>query len=117
MVERENPDADWHTGYRIDSGDVRGLGEVPKEEKRREGELVLKDMTGAPHAIRIVADHRYPIPDGSYTLIGPRDEENDLWVVGRLREDGKFEKLSVVGISPDRYLDDGVKWGARTDLC
>ncbi len=33
-------------GCRIESGDMRGLGEVPKEEKCRQGQLVLKDMTG-----------------------------------------------------------------------
>ncbi len=115
-----NLDADCYTGCRIESGDVRGLGEVPKEEKRREGDLVLKDMTGAPHAIRIVADHKYPIPDGSYTLIGDCYGLDDLWVVGRLREDGKFEKLSVFKTSSDEYQDMqkyGVKQTARTDFC
>ncbi len=116
----DNPDADWYTGYRLDSGDVRGLGEVPKEEKPREGQLVLKDMTGAPHAVRIVAHHKYPIPDGSYTLIGPVRELSYFWVVGRLREDGKFEKLSLFAILSDRSLDlekFGVKEKVRTDLC
>ncbi len=115
-----NPDADLHTGYRIDSGDVRGLGEVRKDEKPREGQLVVKDMTGASHAVRIVADHKYPIPDGSYTLIGLFFGRRSPWVVGRLREDGKFEKLSVFEISPDTYLDMekfGVTNKVRTDLC
>ncbi len=116
----ENPDADCYTGYYIESGDVRGLGEVPKEEMPREGQLVLKDMTGALHAIIILAHHKYPIPDGSYTLIGPAYTLNDLWVVGRLREDGKFQKLSVFRISSDRYLDMekfGVTDEVRMDLC
>ncbi len=115
-----NRDADCYTGCRIESGDVRGLGDVAKEEKHREGDLVLKDMTGAPHTIRIVADHKYPIPDGSYTLIGDCYGLDDVWVVGRLREDGKFEKLSVFKTSSDEYQDMqkyGLKQAARTDLC
>ncbi len=116
----ENPDADWHTGYRIDSGDVRSLGEVPKEEKPREGQLVVKDMAGASHTVRIKADHKYPILDGSYALIGPTLERCPYWAVGRLREDGKFEKLSVIEISPEGYLDVkrfGVEGKVKTDLC
>ncbi len=99
---------------------MRGLGEVPKEEKPREGQLVVKDITGASHAFRIVADHKYPIPDGSYTFIGPTLARSYLWVVGWLREDGKFEKLSVFKILSDRYLDMekfGVTEKVRTDLC
>ncbi len=121
MVSRtDNLDADWHMGYRIESGYVRGLGEVPKEEKPRKGQLVVKDMTGASHAVRIVAHHKYPIPDGSYTLMGPKLAPNNPWVVGRLREDGKFEKLSVFKISPYGYLAIKkfvVKDEVRTDLC
>ncbi len=116
----DNPDADWYTGYRVDSGDVRGLGEVPKERKPREGQLVLKDITGAPHAVRIVAHHKYPIPDDSYTLMVPTHTQIDPWVVGWLREDGKFEKVSVVRIAPDEYLDIkkyGLQGKVRTELC
>ncbi len=37
VSQTDYPDTDSYMGYRIDSGDVRGLGEVSKEEKRREG--------------------------------------------------------------------------------
>ncbi|PBK63689.1 hypothetical protein ARMSODRAFT_979815 [Armillaria solidipes] len=66
----EDPDADWCYGYRIESGDVRGLAEAPKGGKPRLGELVFKDAAGSLHTFKIVAHHTHPIPDGSYTLLG-----------------------------------------------
>ncbi len=119
VTRAENPGADWFTGCRIESGDVRGLDEVPKERKCREGQLVVKDITGEPYTIKIVAYHKYRIPNGSYTLIWPVHVSNNVWVVGQLREDGKFKKLSVFTIWP-RYLDMkkfGVGDNVRSDLC
>ncbi len=92
-------------GCLIESGNVRGLSEVQKEEEPRRGELVSKDRTGAPHTLMIEDDHRHPIPDGLYTLIGSSgDLVQQNWVVGRLREDGKFEKLAVFRLSYDEQL-------------
>ncbi|PBK62011.1 hypothetical protein ARMSODRAFT_943371 [Armillaria solidipes] len=97
VCRTDNPDADYYEGYHIESGNVRGLSEVPRESWPRQGELVLKDVTGEPHTLKIVADHGYPIPDGVYTLIGWYGfiSGSELWVVGQLREDGMFQKLSV----------------------
>ncbi|KAK0447551.1 hypothetical protein EV421DRAFT_147790 [Armillaria borealis] len=97
VYRTEDPDADYYEGYSIKSGNVRGLSEVLNKLKPRQGELVFKDATGAHHTLKIVADHAYLIPDGLYTLIGciGRFSRSDLWVVGQLREDGKFKKLSV----------------------
>ncbi len=101
----EDPDVDWYDGgYCIASGDVRGLTEVPEEEKPRQGELVVTDVNGISHTLKIVAHHAYPIPDGSYALIGCDDDGRllcDIWVVGWLREDRKFEKLSVFRSADD----------------
>ncbi len=92
----EDPDADCYGGCRIELGDVQGLAEVPKEGKPRQGELVFNDATGSPHTFKIVADHAYPIPDGTYTLLGNNDcVTSPYWVVGQLREDKKFEKFSI----------------------
>ncbi len=58
--------------------------------------MVINDNAGWPHMLEIVAMHTYPIPDGSYALIGCEVLDfNDVWVVGWRTEDGKFEKLSV----------------------
>ncbi len=103
----EDTDVDCYMGYCIESAEVRSLGEVPKEGEPRRGELALKDATGAPHTLKVVADHAYPIPDGSYTLICcDADEElpSDIWVVGRLREDGKFEKYAVFSSTDDEEV-------------
>ncbi len=83
--------------YRVESGDVRGLAVAPKEGIHRQGELVFEDPTGSSHTFKILADHTYLIPDGSYTLLGSNRWYTNwvYWVVGRLRDDGKFEKLSV----------------------
>ncbi len=99
----EGADADWYEGFCIDSADVRGLEEGPKENKCRQGEMVFKDAAGSPHTCKIVADHTYPIPDGSYTLLCS-DLRHDRWVVGQLREVGKFEKLSVFRLADDEQV-------------
>ncbi len=65
----EETDASSFEGTRIDLGDVRGLSNT-KEGGLRRGELTVKDDAGTPHIFKIVADHAYPIPNGSYTLIG-----------------------------------------------
>ncbi len=75
---------------------VRGLADGLTEENPRQGELIFKDVAEFLHTLKIVANHTYPIPDGSYALIGCSSyDSNDVWVVGWRREDGKFEKLSV----------------------
>ncbi|PBK85440.1 hypothetical protein ARMGADRAFT_1018087 [Armillaria gallica] len=89
------------------SADVRGLSQVPTEENPRQGQLIFKDPAGSPHTLQIVADHAYPIPDGSYTLIGCSGMLSPNlyhWAVGQLREDGKFEKLSVFSSANDEQV-------------
>ncbi|PBK59036.1 hypothetical protein ARMSODRAFT_1090999 [Armillaria solidipes] len=106
VYRTEDPGADYYEGYCIKSGNVRGLSVVLNELKPRQGELVFNDSTGARHTLKIVADHTYPIPDGLYTLIGciGRSSRSDLWVVGQLREDGKFKKLSVFHSADDEQV-------------
>ncbi|KAK0499311.1 hypothetical protein EDD18DRAFT_1070048 [Armillaria luteobubalina] len=99
----EDPDIDCYMGYCIKSGTVRGLGEVPNEPTPRQGEMDFNDVSGAPHTLEIVADHMHPIPDGVYTLLGCRSFP-DRWVVGQLRQDGTFEKLSVFCSADDEAL-------------
>ncbi len=70
VYRTEDLDADWYPDYHIKLGDVGGLAEARKEEMPREGELVIKVANRAQRTLKIVADHAYPIPDGSYTLIG-----------------------------------------------
>ncbi|PBK94165.1 hypothetical protein ARMGADRAFT_1029981 [Armillaria gallica] len=119
VSQRNNLDGDWYMGYRIESGDVWGLEEVRKEERPLKGQLVLQDITGELHSIKTVAYHKYPIPNGSYMLIGRREVLIGLWVVGWLREDGKFEKLSVFEISKGHlHLKKfRAKGKVRTELC
>ncbi len=58
--------------------------------------MVLKDASRSPHTLKIVANHTYPIPDGSYALIGCSfDDSSDVRVISWRREDGEFEKVSV----------------------
>ncbi|SJL02750.1 uncharacterized protein ARMOST_06086 [Armillaria ostoyae] len=113
-------DVDWYQGPYIKLANVRGLADTSIQENPRRGELVFKDETEEPHTFDILADHQYPIPDGSYTLIGGDSQvydgyqddgtrgyitiESKMWVVGKQRPDGKFEKLSVVRV--DGNLED-----------
>ncbi|PBK62312.1 hypothetical protein ARMSODRAFT_1089200 [Armillaria solidipes] len=105
VLTTEDPDVDWHDGCRI-VGDVHGLAEVPKEGNPRQGELVFKDPTGSPHTFKIMADHAYPILDGTYTLLGSSVyASSHYWVVGQLREDEKFEKLSIFCLVDDEQVN------------
>ncbi|KAK0430123.1 hypothetical protein EV421DRAFT_1913380 [Armillaria borealis] len=100
VCRTEDTDEEWYEGYCIDSTDVWGLAEGQKEKNHRQGEMAFKDAAGSAHTFKIVANHTYLIPDGSYTIIGS-SYCRDRWVVGRLREDGNFEKLSVFHLADD----------------
>ncbi|SJL16897.1 uncharacterized protein ARMOST_20427 [Armillaria ostoyae] len=107
-IKDEDGSADSYHGYQIDSGYVWGLSHLSYNDMPRQGRLAIKDDTGSIHKFKIVADHTYPIPEGTYTLLGSTDHRNcvgtrheddnrslHFWVVGWQRKDGKFEKLSV----------------------
>ncbi|SJL13358.1 uncharacterized protein ARMOST_16800 [Armillaria ostoyae] len=107
VYRMEDTDSDWYEGYHIDSADARGLSEVPAGKMHRQGELDFKDAYGAPHTLKIVADHAYPIPDGLYTVIACKDWWTTQiygWVVGWRRKDGNFEKLSVFRSADDEKV-------------
>ncbi|KAK0433758.1 hypothetical protein EV421DRAFT_1741313 [Armillaria borealis] len=103
------PGVDWCNGPCIDSGYVRGLSKGSLEGKFRQGELVIEDNMGARHIFKIVADHQYPIPEDSYSLIGT-DPFYDLkrifvkqcWVIGKKLPGQMFKKVSVFQI-PDSH--------------
>ncbi|KAK0190226.1 hypothetical protein F5146DRAFT_1043360 [Armillaria mellea] len=92
QVQREGQDGDYHCGRRIHSCNVWGLSEIPKEPKPRQGQLIVKDVS---HTFKIMADHAYPIPDGSYTLIGDYAYFGaaPLWA---------FKKLSVFRVADEQ---------------
>ncbi|KAK0479114.1 hypothetical protein IW261DRAFT_163486 [Armillaria novae-zelandiae] len=92
-VEHEDTDQDSYEGYFIKSADVRGMDEALEEEMPRQGEMFFKPSAGVSCTFKILADHVFPIPDGSYTVICAVSLAS--CVVGWLREGGKFEKLSV----------------------
>ncbi|KAK0491895.1 hypothetical protein EDD18DRAFT_1080264 [Armillaria luteobubalina] len=66
----EENDCNWCDGPCIESGYVQGLDKESQEGKRREGELLVKDITGGKHTFNIITDHQYLIPEGLYTLVG-----------------------------------------------
>ncbi|KAK0447038.1 uncharacterized protein EV420DRAFT_1569619 [Desarmillaria tabescens] len=116
----EETDTDWFEGPSIDPGDVRGLAYASDEGESRQGELIVKDHNGTPHRFGILADHQYPIPDALYTLIGARGWSNEtFWAVGKPRQDGKFEKVSVVTVQYFQTLSllGIVKWEGQMVLC
>ncbi|KAK0447545.1 hypothetical protein EV421DRAFT_2017201 [Armillaria borealis] len=85
---------------------VRGLTDT--SAKPRQGGLFVKRDSGMFLAAKIVANHTYPIPDGWYTFIGTLRHPPcaitqwvNIWVVGRLRQDGKFGKVAVVNMVDD----------------
>ncbi|PBK91976.1 hypothetical protein ARMGADRAFT_1031434 [Armillaria gallica] len=72
----------------------------------RQGELKVFGQYSFTCEFKVIANHRYPIPDGLYTLIGNRGavypRENDMlhWVAGKM-QDGKFRKCSVFSMADD----------------
>ncbi|KAK0224353.1 hypothetical protein IW262DRAFT_1481655 [Armillaria fumosa] len=101
-VRHGDTDGDWYEGHCIHSAHVSGLDEGLTQRQPRHGEVCFKNTAGLSSTVKIWADHVYPIPDGSYALIGTSDYEDwnftcplHFWVVGKLRDNRKFEKLSV----------------------
>ncbi|PBK58579.1 hypothetical protein ARMSODRAFT_1028151 [Armillaria solidipes] len=77
----------------IENGFVRGLAVVSVPEKDRHGELLIEDSSRTQHSFHIIAIHQYPIPDGTYTLIGSQESRYDSprqwvqWEAGRRLSD------------------------------
>lgn len=110
-------DGDGYNGSCIESGYARGLAEGQQEGKRRQGELVLQDDVGETHTFKIVAEHRYPILEGPYTLIGNspiimNQVQEQHWVVGQRHRKNLFKKVSIFTIpnlqDVKRLIDLGV---------
>ncbi|KAK0479160.1 hypothetical protein IW261DRAFT_1336744, partial [Armillaria novae-zelandiae] len=99
---------DRYEGCFINSADVRGLDEGLEEEEPRQGEIFFENPTGVSCTFKISADHSYPIPNGSYALVGARHwywgYPVGPWVVGRLKKVGEFEKLSVFSLADDELI-------------
>ncbi len=80
----DETDTDEYSGLCIESGFVQGLAEGSKQGWLREGKLIVEDET-----FEIVAAHHYPIPEGSYTLLGSRplspsrQIQEQFWVAGK----------------------------------
>ncbi|KAK0187520.1 hypothetical protein F5146DRAFT_1059095 [Armillaria mellea] len=101
-------DSFW--GYVIHSGYVRGLSDASYNGMPRRGELVVKHKYGSTHTFKIVADHMYPIPEESYSLLGYIDRNNfkgsspnihlHFWVIWR--RDANPKKVSVFRMPDDR---------------
>ncbi len=93
--------------YCIENGVVRGLAMRGAPGTDRHGELLVKDSCGIQHAFPVIANHRYPIPEDTYTLIRNGfeyyywEEQRVQWVVGRRLSDERFEKLSVFKMAGD----------------
>ncbi len=96
---------DLHRGPRIGLGEVCGLADESHDGNPRQGELVVKDGTGASHRIKVVANHQYRIRDGLYTLIGNNGDADGVfmkyWVVGYQQKFNRFKKLSVIHIEDE----------------
>ncbi len=116
LRKRIADDVDQCQGFCVENGFVRGLAVLGSPGTHRYGELLVQDAHRVQHVLNITATHQYPIPDDTYTLIGPTEEHYwsmkrarwVQWVVGRRLSDERFEKLSVLTMTGDvekRMLD------------
>ncbi|PBK61741.1 hypothetical protein ARMSODRAFT_920924 [Armillaria solidipes] len=96
----EETDIDWYEGPCIENAYVRGLADTTNKQSRS-GDFTVTDHSGVLHTIEIHANHKYPIPDDSYTLLYPGYHYINYTscVIGRRGQDRKFQKLSVVEMS------------------
>lgn len=92
---------------------MRGLSRVDSQGRDRQGEVSVKDDTGTESTFEIFARHQYPIPDGSYMLLGTKgifEATGGLycvyWVVGWRLPDQRLKKLSVFEMSDFEKTDD-----------
>ncbi len=124
FVSRDDEtDKDWYKGPYIEQGLVWGLNAGLAEGVDQCGELVVKDANRMQHTLQIRVTHQFPIPEGTYTLLGafwPWDpkEVPEFWVVGRSLPYRRFEKLSVIRIPDEgerKRLDQCgvVQWGLK----
>ncbi|KAK0449091.1 uncharacterized protein EV420DRAFT_1312942 [Desarmillaria tabescens] len=98
----DEKDEEWYEGPCIEKGCVQGLEAGSAEGHDRCGELVVEDVDGMVHTFKIIATHQYPILDGSYTLLGdndPDDEPSEYWAVGQQLPEQRFEKVSVFAMA------------------
>ncbi len=102
---RSHYEEGWYYGPRIKVCGVCGLADQSPDGNPRHGELVVKDGTGTPHIIKVVANHQYQIRERWYTLIGNNGDTDGVfmkyWVVGHQRKRNWFEKLSVIHIEDE----------------
>ena len=120
----DETDEDWYEGPCIEQGFVWGLNAGSAEGVDRcGGELVVKDADGMQYTFNICVTHQFPIPEGTYTLLGSfvpwyPQEVTEFWVVGRSLPYRRFEKLSVIRIPDEgerKRLDQCgvVQWGLK----
>ncbi|PBL00181.1 hypothetical protein ARMGADRAFT_1072558 [Armillaria gallica] len=99
----EEEDKDWCDADCIE-GLVLGLAVVKKGDRR--GVLIAKDKGGIEHRFEITATHTSPIPEDTYEMIHTcifQSSGDHGWMVGRCLPGGKFEKVSMLIISDEKY--------------
>ncbi len=109
LWKRTADDVDQCQGFCVENGFVWGLAVLGSPGTHRYGEWLVEDAHRIQHVFNITATHQYPIPDDTYTLIGPEEESYSpiegkpwvQWVVGRRLSDERFEKLSVLTMAGD----------------
>ncbi|PBK68800.1 hypothetical protein ARMSODRAFT_1039539 [Armillaria solidipes] len=112
-VERNEMDEDWSNTECIETGLVQGLAAV--EGNDRHGKLIVKDKDGIELIFNIMAIHKHPIPDDTYTLIyfkssqhgsmsllSPVSPLSICCVIGQRLPGKMFEKLSTFRIIEKR---------------
>ena len=91
-----------YRGHRIERCMLRGLDKPDHQRKHRDG-IVSITSAGVTYELTIWAAHQQPIEEGSYVLIGSLCY--GFWVVGRIRDTGHIEKVSVIIILPSDQRD------------
>ncbi|KAK0237747.1 hypothetical protein EDD85DRAFT_556001 [Armillaria nabsnona] len=118
-IERNEMDEDWSNTECIETGLVQGLAAV--EGNDRHGKLIVKDKDGIELIFNIMAIHKHPIPDDTYTLIhfesrtGARSP-SPHWVIGQRLPGKKFEKVSIFKII-DKARRISRLWRLQTEQC
>jgi hypothetical protein len=93
---RPAPGCYQHRGYFLEGCLITGLGEsgAGSDSPRRRGKLMISRGNDTRYDFAIDACHSQAIPNNSYVLVGT--EGYEYWVVGRVNDALRIEKVSAV---------------------
>ncbi|KAG8883456.1 hypothetical protein FRB97_006584 [Tulasnella sp. 331] len=100
----QNDEAYEIAGRCIQQCYVDGLTDLGNGSIPRRGNILISGKDDTEHTVPVLANHKCPIADGSYMLIGGSGPYLAHWVIGKRRGSDLVEKVSVVEIVEKEFV-------------